>query len=93
MAVSLTGAALVIPGTSYAATCYTGCHTTTPKTAGGTPTLLSSQVVPAKPTAQAQALAFTGANIIVPTGIGAGAIIIGGGLVLAGRRRRLGTAA
>jgi len=92
MAVSITGVVLATPVASYASTtCYTGCHTSTPKTAGGHP---ATDPTPAStPTAQAQALAFTGANIIVPTGIGGGAILIGGALMFAGKRRRLNSAA
>jgi hypothetical protein len=43
--------------------------------------------------AQAQALAFTGANVILPTGIGGGAILVGGALMYAGKRRRLSSQA
>jgi hypothetical protein len=89
MAASLTGVAvLASPAASYAASCYTGCHTSTPKTAGGTPTSTdptSSSVT----TTQAQALAFTGANVVLPTSLGAGAVIVGGTLMFVGRRRRL----
>ena|ERR1700733_4628562 len=95
MAVSITGVVLATPVASYASTtCYTGCHTSTPKTAGGHPATTATDGAPdATPTAQAQALAFTGANIIVPTGIGGGAILIGGALMYAGKRRRVNQAA
>jgi hypothetical protein len=85
MSVTLTGAALALPATSYASSCYTGCHTSTPKSAGGTPSQAGDG--PAD-SSSAHALAFTGANVILPTGIGAGAILVGGTLVFAGRRRR-----
>ena len=92
MAVSITGVVLATPVASYASTtCYTGCHTSTPKTAGGHPA--DGPTSASTPTAQAQALAFTGANIIVPTGIGGGAILVGGALLFAGKRRRLNSAA
>jgi hypothetical protein len=90
-AVSATGVVLATPVASYASTCYTGCHTTTPKSAGGQP---STDGTPsATQTAQAQALAFTGANVILPAGIGGGAIIVGGTLMFAGKRRRLNSTA
>jgi hypothetical protein len=103
MAVSITGVVLATPVASYASTtCYTGCHTSTPKTAGGkptttglsssTPTAASTPADGSTPTAQASALAFTGANVIVPTGIGGGAILVGGALVFAGKRRRVNSA-
>ena len=91
MAVSITGVVLATPVASYASTCYTGCHTSTPKTAGGHPDPTPTPA--ATPTAQAQALAFTGANVIVPTGIGGGAILVGGALMYAGKRRRVSSAA
>jgi hypothetical protein len=91
MAVSATGVVLATPVASYASTCYTGCHTSTPKTAGGQP---STDPTPSStPTAQASALAFTWANVIVPTGIGGGAILVGGALMYAGKRRRVSSAA
>ena len=90
MAVSVTGVVLATPVASYASTCYTGCHTSTPKSAGGHPT--TDPTPTGTQTAQAQALAFTGANVIVPTGIGGGAILVGGALMLAGKRRRLNSA-
>jgi hypothetical protein len=90
-AMSATAVVLATPVASYAATCYTGCHTSTPKTAGGHP---STDPTPtATQTAQAQALAFTGANVILPAGIGGGAIIVGGTLMFAGKRRRLSSTA
>jgi hypothetical protein len=90
MTVSLTGAALALPATSYASTsCYTGCHTSTPKTAGGKPASVSNDPTP---TVQAHALAFTGANVMLPGAIGGGAILVGGGLIVAGKRRRYRTA-
>ena len=91
MAVSATGVVLATPVASYASTCYTGCHTSTPKTAGGHPT--TDPTPTATQTAQAQALAFTGANVILPAGIGGGAIIVGGTLMFAGKRRRLSSTA
>jgi hypothetical protein len=92
MAVSVTGVVLATPVASYASTtCYTGCHTSTPKTAGGQPS--ADGTAASTPTAQASALAFTGANIIVPTGIGGGAILVGGALMYAGKRRRMSSAA
>jgi hypothetical protein len=93
MAASLTGVAvLASPAASYAASCYTGCHTSTPpKTAGGAPT--STDPASGITTTSAHALAFTGANVVLPTGIGAGAVIVGGTLMMVGRRRRLRTVA
>jgi hypothetical protein len=91
MSASLTGAALALPASAYASTsCYTGCHTTTPTNGGGTPTVTGNDGG-SDGTTQAHALAFTGANVILPTSIGAGAILIGGTLVLAGRRRKVHT--
>src|SRR5580698_7921983 len=92
MSASLTGAALALPASAYASSsCYTGCHSSTPGHAGGTPTVVNH----AGPSdgGSAHALAFTGANVVLPTGIGAGAILIGGTLVYAGRRRRVHTVA
>ena len=89
MAVGLTGAALTLPTASYATSCYTGCSTTAPKDAGGTPT--SDAASDGATHVAAQDLAFTGANVMLPAGIGGGAVLIGGGLILAGRRRRLST--
>jgi len=89
MSASLTGAALALPASAYASTsCYTGCHTTAPKSADGTPSLAGGDG-PSDGGGQAHALAFTGANVMLPTTIGAGAILIGGTLVFAGRRRRV----
>jgi hypothetical protein len=90
MAMSL-GVVAATPATSYAAGCYTGCHTSTPKTAGGTPTGVDPTPAAAT-TTQAHALAFTGANVLLPTGIGGGAILVGGALMFASRRRRLSSA-
>jgi hypothetical protein len=94
MAISLTGAALALPATSYAATCYTGCHTISPTSAGGKPTAVAGTdpVHVTVPLAQAHALAFTGANVILPTGIGAGAVLVGGALMYVGKRRRYNSA-
>jgi hypothetical protein len=90
MSASLTGAALALPASAYASTsCYTGCHTSTPTHGGGTPTV--NKDGGSDGTTQAHALAFTGANVILPTSIGAGAIVIGGTLFFAGRRRRVHT--
>jgi hypothetical protein len=93
MAASLTGVAvLATPVASYASSCYTGCHTTPPKTAGGKPA--TTDPTPSSvTTTQAQALAFTGANVVMPTSIGAGAVIVGGALMFVGRRRRVRSAA
>jgi hypothetical protein len=90
MSAGLTGAALALPASAYASTsCYTGCHTTAPSHAGGSPTGNDSDGP--SDGGQAHALAFTGANVVLPTSIGAGAILIGGTLVFAGRRRRVNT--
>lgn len=91
MALSL-GVVAATPATSYAAGCYTGCHTSTPKTAGGTPTGVDPTPASAATPTQAHALAFTGANVILPAGIGGGAILVGGALMIAGRRRRYSSA-
>jgi hypothetical protein len=90
MSAALTGAALTLPASAYASSCYTGCHTTPPKDGGGTPTS-SGGGAAAESGGQAHALAFTGANVVLPTSVGAGAILLGGSLVLAGRRRRFRT--
>jgi hypothetical protein len=90
MSASLAGAALALPASAYASTCYTGCHTSPPKDADGTPTLSGSDA-PSDGT-PAHALAFTGANVVLPTSIGGGAILVGGTLMYAGRRRRVRTA-
>jgi hypothetical protein len=90
MAVGLTGAALTVPTASYATSCYTGCSTTAPKDAGGTPASDGASAAATTHVA-AQDLAFTGANVMLPASIGGGAVLIGGGLILAGRRRRLST--
>ena len=90
MSASLAGAALALPASAYASSgCYTGCHTSAPKDAGGTPSLAGS--APTDGTT-AHALAFTGANVVLPTSIGGGAILVGGTLMYAGRRRRVRTA-
>jgi hypothetical protein len=93
MTLSLAGVVAATPATSYAATCYTGCHTSTPKTAGGTPAATDPTPATAATATQAHALAFTGANVLLPTGIGGGAILVGGALMFAGRRRRYSSAA
>ncbi len=92
MTLSLAGVMAATPATSYAAGCYTGCHTSTPKTAGGTPTAEGASPATAATTTQAHALAFTGANVLLPTGIGGGAILVGGALMFASRRRRYNSA-
>ncbi len=91
MTLSLAGVVAATPATSYAASCYTGCHTSTPKSAGAKP-VATDPTPAAATTTQAQALAFTGANVLVPAGIGAGAILVGGVLMYAGRRRRYSSA-
>jgi hypothetical protein len=75
-----------------------------PNAAGGRPTLaarsatatnsaaLDSSLVRDSATAQAQALTFTGPTLIGLTGVGAGVIVVGGGLMYARRRRRYGSA-
>ena len=93
MTLSLAGVVAATPATSYAASCYTGCHTSTPKTAGGKPAATDPTPDAAATTAQAHALAFTGANVLLPTGIGGGAILVGGALMFAGRRRHYSSAA
>jgi hypothetical protein len=94
MTLSLAGVVAATPATSYAASCYTGCHTSTPKTAGGKPAAATDPAPDAAATTtQAHALAFTGANVLLPTGIGGGAILVGGALMFAGRRRRFSSAA
>ena len=86
MSASLAGAALALPASAYASSgCYTGCHTTPPKD-GGTPTLTGTHTGDGT---SAHALAFTGANVVLPTSIGGGAILVGGTLMYAGRRRRV----
>ncbi len=96
MTLSLAGVVAATPATSYAAACYTGCHTTTPKSAGGSPAAADSvadgTADGGATTTQAQALAFTGANVLLPAGIGGGAILVGGALMYVGRRRRLSSA-
>jgi hypothetical protein len=91
MAAGLSAAALSMPAASYATSCYTGCSTTAPKSAGGTPTSDGSAADASSTHVAAQDLAFTGANVMLPASIGGGAVLIGGGLVLAGRRRRFRT--
>jgi uncharacterized transporter YbjL len=91
MAMSL-GVVAATPATSYAAGCYTGCHTSTPKTAGGTPAVADGTPDGAATATQAHALAFTGANVLLPTGIGGGAILVGGAFMYVGRRRRYSSA-
>jgi hypothetical protein len=92
MSASLAGAALALPASAYASSsCYTGCHTSAPKSAGGTPSLAGSDA-PTGGGTSAHALAFTGANVVLPTSIGGGAILVGGTLMYAGRRRRVRTA-
>jgi hypothetical protein len=87
------GAVLAMPATSYATTCYTGCSPTTPTSPGGKPADGDGDGGATTPTAtQAHSLAFTGANVVLPTSIGSGAIVVGGALVLAGRRRRVRSA-
>jgi hypothetical protein len=86
------GVVAATPATSYAASCYTGCHTSPPKSAGAKPVATDPTPDAAATTTQAQALAFTGANVLVPAGIGAGAILVGGVLMYAGRRRRYSSA-
>ncbi|MGO9341386.1 MAG: hypothetical protein ACLP6E_02525 [Acidimicrobiales bacterium] len=93
MTLSLAGVVAATPATSYAAGCYTGCHTSTPKSAGGKPASTRPDgPAAAATTTQAQALAFTGANVLIPTGIGGGAIVVGGVLMYVGRRRRYSSA-
>lgn len=90
MSASLTAGALALPASAYASSsCYTGCHTTAPKGATGTPGHTGGDGP--SDGGQAHTLAFTGANVVLPTTIGTGAILIGGTLVLAGRRRRVRT--
>ena len=86
------GVVVATPATSYASSCYTGCHTSTPKTAGGKPASTDPTPDAAAIPTQAHALAFTGANVLLPTGIGGGAILVGGVLMYAGRRRRYSSA-
>lgn len=90
MTLSLAGVVSSTPTISYAASCYTGCHTSPPKTAGGKPTISSkpSSGGSSRGITEAHALAFTGANVLVPAGIGAGGAIVGGVLMFTGRRRR-----
>lgn len=92
LAVPVTGAALAWAPTAATAdtTCYTGCSPTTPpvtpNTGGGGGSDGSS--VPAPATTAASGLAFTGADIAEMSALGAGAIAVGGVLVVRSRRRR-----
>jgi hypothetical protein len=92
MTLSLVGVVAATPATSYAASCYTGCHTSTPKGAGGKPASTDPTPEATVTNTQAHALAFTGANVLLPAGVGGGAILVGGALMLTGRRRRYGQA-
>ncbi|MFZ0665197.1 MAG: hypothetical protein WAM97_05540 [Acidimicrobiales bacterium] len=95
MTLSVGAAVLATPAASYATTCYTGCHTTTPTSPGGKPASDGDGGdggTAATPTS-ASSLAFTGANVVLPTSLGTGAVVIGGALVFAGRRRRIRSAA
>jgi hypothetical protein len=95
MAMSVGAAVLATPTASYATTCYTNCHTTTPTNPGGKPASDGDGGdggSTATPT-QASSLAFTGANVVLPTSLGTGAVVIGGTLVFVGRRRRIRSAA
>jgi len=85
---ALTLAGVTIPAVaaeaSPSSTCYTLC--TSPSTGGHdpTPAPVTKAVV-----VSSGSLAFTGADIEEMTAFGAGALVIGGGLVRRSRRRRL----
>lgn len=92
LTVPTVGAVTVFAPTAVAdSTCYTGCTPTTqptgPNGGGGGSGGSGGQPAPATQAASG-GLAFTGADIAEMSAVGAGAIVVGGVLVIRARRRQ-----